>query len=82
MDQSYYGPTFTTPMAYCFTASKVVESGDHRHHAGLAWSTATEERCSPTPAECAGDHDWLGKRAMGPPPVKTACHEEVLSDGP
>lgn len=82
IDESTYGPSFTTPTAYCFTASKVVQSGDRRNRLGLAWSTATEERCSPTQWECAGDHDWLGRRDMGPPPVKTACHEEGPEDGP
>lgn len=76
IDEKSYGPSFTTPTAYCFTASKVVEAVDERHRAVFTWGAATEERCSPTPFECAGDHDWLGRRGMGPAPIKTDCHKE------
>jgi hypothetical protein len=86
IDERTYGPSFTTPTAYCFTASKVAQSSDQSRRVGLAWSTETEERCSPTSWECAGDHDWLGKHAMGPAPIKTACRKEDLNedlrDGP
>jgi hypothetical protein len=76
MDESFYGPTFTTAIAYCFTASTMVL--DQARRGGVSWGAGTEERCSPTPEECAGNHDWLGKRAMGRPPVKTACRKEEL----
>jgi hypothetical protein len=67
-----FGPTFSTPIAYCFTRSMLDPLPAH-------WLPQTVESCSPTPAECKEDHDSVWTGTGGQPPVKTECHKEELA---
>jgi hypothetical protein len=75
LDEGFYGPTFTTPIAYCFTCSKIVE-GPTGGALPVVWGSATEDRCSPTVDECAKERELVTNAIQGPPPVKTGCHKE------
>jgi hypothetical protein len=71
LQEAVYGPSFTSPIAYCFTRSMLGIPPAH-------WGPETVESCSPTPSECKEDHDSVGS-VGGQPPVKTECHKEQLA---
>lgn len=71
LDESTYGPLFTTPIAYCYTRSMMGFAPPH-------WEAQTIESCSPTPSECQDDYDQTGRGPGGQPPVKTKCHKVEL----